>query len=83
MMARRDYEMSPEDLRRIMDRIAQARSAPLIMLQCGVPPSLQQVANSAWADLGKQMGFDPMTVQPNGGGDRFFSAVPVTVEETV
>lgn len=75
-MERRDFEMSPEDLRRIMDRIAKARSAPLIMLQCGPRPSLQQIANEAWSDLGKQMGFDPMTVRPNGKGDRFFSAIP-------
>ena len=77
MSARQDFEMTPEDLRGIIDRIAKARSAPLIMLQYGMPQSAQEAANSAWAELGKRMGFDPMSVRPNGKGDRFFSAASV------
>ena len=76
MSARQDFEMSPDDVRLIMDRIAKARSTPLIMLQCGMPQSAQEAANAAWAELGNRMGFDPMSVRPNGKGDRFFSAVP-------
>jgi len=70
-------EVVEQDLSIIIARIKSAKSAPLIMLQCGAPTSVQQVANDCWAELGTKLGFDPMTVQPNGRGDRFFSAMPV------
>lgn len=76
MSERREYEMSQEDLDGIMKKINDARSTPLILLQCGIRPSLQEVANDAWKELGDRMGFDHMTVRPTGKGDRFFSAVP-------
>ena len=75
MSDRREFEMSQEDLDEIMSRINSARSTPLIALQCGAPPSLQEVANEAWRALGLRMGFDEMTVQ-RGRSDRHFTAVP-------
>src|SRR3990167_2032948 len=65
--------MTPSDLEALMESM---KPVPMIMLQCGSPRSQQDNANAAWAALGLKMGFDPMTVQPNGKGDRFFSAVP-------
>lgn len=76
MTERREFEMSQADLDEIMGKIKSARETPLIMLQCGMPPSIQEVANNAWATLGQRMGFDHMTVQPTGNGDRFFTAMP-------
>jgi hypothetical protein len=75
---RQVFEMTQADLDGIMARINSARKAPLIMLQCGMPPSVQEVANSAWAELGARMGFDAMTVQPTSGGARHFTAVPTS-----
>jgi len=73
---RKDYEMTEADL----DKIKEAcKPVPMIMLQCGTPSSPQENANRAWARLGESMGFDPMSVQPNGKGDRFFSAIPTIV----
>lgn len=66
-----DYEMSEADLQALLDSM---RPVPMIALQCGTPPSVQENANAAWARLGAKMGFDPLTVAPNGKGDRFFSA---------
>lgn len=66
-----DYEMSLSDLAELMEAM---KPVPMIMLQCGRPRSVQESANAAWARLGEKMGFDPMTVRPNGRGDRFFSA---------
>lgn len=43
--------------------------------------SPQENANQAWAELGRRMGFDPMTVQPvEGKNTRFFTAVPSETE---
>lgn len=66
-----DYEMSLSDLAELMEAM---KPVPMIMLQCGRPCSVQESANAAWAKLGARMGFDPMSVRPNGRGDRFFSA---------
>ena len=60
-----------------LDRLINAsKPVPMIMLQCGTPSSQQENANNAWEELGKELGFDHMTVCPNGKGDRFFSATP-------
>lgn len=78
MYPRTSYEMTESDLSKILDA---CKPVPLIMLQCGMPRSQQERANDAWAELGKRMGFDHMTVQPTGHGDRFFTAVPIETEE--
>mgnify|MGYP001562811494 CR=1 FL=1 len=62
-----------------LDKILEAcRPVPMIALQCGRPSSQQENANNAWAALGAEMGFDPMTVRPCEGGDRFFTADLIT-----
>ena len=71
---RKDFEMTHEQLGKIMDA---CKPVPMIMLQCGTPSSPQENANRAWATLGEELGFIPMTVKPNGKGDRFFSAESV------
>lgn len=73
MYPRTNYEMTEADLEKILDA---CKPVPMIMLQCGAPSSPQENANRAWAELGSRMGFDHMTVQPTGNGDRFFTAVP-------
>ena len=75
---RTNYEMTPDDLEGILDACS---SVPMIMLQCGPTRNAQERANDAWAELGKRMGFDPMTVLPTDRGDRFFTAVPSENEQ--
>ncbi len=77
MTNRRDFEMTTEDLTELLSCM---KPVPMIALQCGEPRSLQERANDAWERLGTKMGFDYMTVKPNGKGDRFFSAVPSEVQ---
>ena len=72
-MERREFEMTQAQLDKMIEAM---KSPPLIMLQCGAPTSRQELANIAWGDLGKEMGFDGMTVEPSSGGMRFFSAIP-------
>lgn len=78
MYPRTNYEMTQSDLDELLDSM---RPVPLIALNIGGGMDRQERANSAWARLGKKMGFDHMTVQPNGRGDRFFSAVPSETED--
>jgi len=78
MYPRTQYEMTEQDLAELLESM---KPVPMIMLQCGTPSSQQENANRAWARLGEKMGFDSMTVQPTGRGDRFFSAIPSETEE--
>ena len=68
---RKEFEMTQEQLDKLMESM---KPVPLIMLQCGMPRSQQERANDAWESLGKEMGFDSMSVRPTGRGDRFFTA---------
>lgn len=71
----KEYEMTEADLQKIVNA---CKPVPLIMLQCGTPPSQQERANAAWAELGDRMGFKSTTVRPSRGTlhPRFFWAVP-------
>lgn len=80
MYPRVNYEMTEEDFEQLLDA---SRSTPVMYLPGGIPMrgTPQENANAAWAQLGKKMGFDHMTVQPiPGKGSRFFSAVPTETE---
>ena len=69
---RKEYEMTQEQLSKVLEA---CKPVPYILGTGGVEPaSPQENANRAWAVLGKEMGFDPMSVRPNGKGDRFFTA---------
>lgn len=72
-----NFEMAQADLETLLEAM---KPVPLIMLQCGTPRSAQENANAAWARLGEKMGFNPLTVRPNGKGDRFFSATAINVQ---
>ncbi len=70
------YEMSEAELAELLDA---CKPQPMIMLQCGPPPSPQECANSAWARLGEHLNFDYMTVKPvPGKGKQFFTAEPTS-----
>lgn len=76
-MERKEYEMTEADLAKIMEA---CKPVPYIVIGGHPPRSPQENANDAWADLGRRMGFDHMTVRPTGRGSRHFSAVPQTEE---
>ena len=71
---RKEFTMTQDDFDGIMSKINLARSTPLIAIHCGPVPSIQEVANNAWAELGGRMGFDHMSVQ-RGRSKLRFSAV--------
>lgn len=73
MYPRVEYEMSKEDLEKLLEAMR-----PVICIKIGdyVPRSQQENANDAWRALGDKMGFDFMSVRPSEKGDRFFTAIP-------
>lgn len=79
MYPRTNYEMTQAQLEAILDA---CKPTPVMFLSDGTPMggSPQENANTAWARLGKEMGFDHMTVQPTEKGNRFFTAVPSETE---
>lgn len=73
---RRQYELTDEQLSRLLDA---CKPTPVMYLSGGMPmgPSQQENANSAWAALGREMGFDPWSVRPvPGKSQAFFTAEP-------
>lgn len=74
-MPRQNYEMTVEQLGHIL---AACKPVPYMVFAGRPPASPQKRANDAWADLGRELGFDHMTVRPNGQEQRFFSAEPKT-----
>ncbi len=75
-MNKQEFEMTEEQQKKLLESMG---SVPMIMLQCGTPRSPQENANRAWERLGKEMGFQHMTVTPlSDKGDRFFMALPTT-----
>lgn len=75
MAQQREYEMTQAQL----DVILHAcKAVPVIYVSGGAAgPSPQETANRAWAKLGRELGFDFMTVRPvPGKGQAFFYAIP-------
>ena len=70
---RKNYEMTEEQLKRMLDA---GKPTPCMYLPGGQPMfrTPQENANRMWEALGKEMGFEFMTVQPTGKGARFFTA---------
>lgn len=81
MNARIEYEMTEADFQRILEA---SKPVPYLVIGGHPPSSPQENANRAWAELGKRMGFDPMTPQPISGKSHLhFTAVPCLTEEQI
>jgi hypothetical protein len=79
MNPRVEYEMTQAQLDTLLEA---CRSTPVIKIGNYIPASPQENANRAWAALGKEMGFEPMTARPvQGKGERFFTAVSSETQE--
>jgi hypothetical protein len=79
MSDRQTFEMSDDDFEQLLKA-----SRPTRCMKIGnyYPPTPQEIANRAWAALGKKMGFHYMTVRPiSGKSDQHFTAEARPVEE--
>lgn len=73
MTNRQRYEMTEDDLAALLEA---CKPVTYIIVAGQEPRSPQDNANDAWSALGDRMGFEYLTVEPTGEGDRFFTAVP-------
>lgn len=74
MKDRKQFEMTEDQLEALLKA---SEPVPYLIVGGRPPSSPQERANAAWAELGREMGFDHMTVEPlPGKGDCFFTAVP-------
>ena len=74
MYPRTNYEMTKEDLEKLLEA---CKPTPAMKIGNSSGSSPQENANNAWKVLGVKIGFDHMTVKPiSGEGMRFFTAVP-------
>lgn len=67
---RKEYELSQEQFDTLLK---QMQPVPYIVVGGIAPRSQQERANDAWCALGREMGFDGMTVRP-GKSEKFFTA---------
>ena len=71
---RREYEMTQVQLDKLLEA---CKPVPYLVAGGREPRSPQENANAAWSDLGAEMGFQYLTVEPlRHKGDRFFTAEP-------
>lgn len=69
---RKEYEMTQDEMKKLLEA---CKPTPMIMLQCGNPPTQQETANGAWQELAKEKGFIWDTVEPvSGKSNLFFTA---------
>jgi len=69
---RKEFEMDDKQLKRIIDA---SKPTSYLVIGGAVPRTPQENANVAWAALGKELGFDHLTVKAvDGKGSKFFTA---------
>ena len=74
-MARKEFTMTDEQFNKLIDA---CKPVPYIIVGGIAPRSQQENANAAWAELGVEMGFKPMTAKPVPGKDeKVFTAVTI------
>ena len=75
---RSKFVMTKEQMDTILDA---CKPVPYMVIGGIQPRTPQQNANDAWCNLGREMGFDGMTVQPDGSNPLHFTAegkAPIT-----
>jgi hypothetical protein len=68
---RREYEMTQEQYDELLDA---CRPVPYMVFGGRPPSSPQENANNAWKRLGREMGFQYMSVKSVPNQPRFFTA---------
>lgn len=77
MSERKEFEMTQRQLEALL---LACRPVPYMIIGGMEPPRTQDNANRAWEQLGKEMGFKYMTVQPISGKSTQFFTAEVTNE---
>ena len=74
---RKRFTMTKEQQEKLLDA---CKPVPYMIFGGMEPRSPQENANAAWCALGREMGFDGLTVQPDGSNQLNFTAE--VVEQT-
>lgn len=75
---RKEFELTENQLKELMEA---CKPVPYMIIGGVMPSSPQENANRAWGNLGSEMGFKGMTVQPvQGKGVAYFTAEEVEIE---
>lgn len=69
---RKEFEMTADQEAKLLEA---CKPVPYMVIGGVAPRSPQENANDAWCALGREMGFDGLTVEPSNKGQRFFTAV--------
>lgn len=69
---RKEFEMTEAQFNTLMEA---CKPVPYMVIGGMEPRSPQENANAAWCALGRELGFDGMTVEPSNKGDKFFTAI--------
>jgi hypothetical protein len=76
---RKEYKMTKEQMEKLLD---SCKPVPYMIIGDVMPRSPQENANYAWCSLGKEMGFDGMTVEPSSKGQEYFTAMETMGENS-
>jgi len=69
---RKEFEMDDKQLKRIL---AACKPVPYLVIGGVEPRTPQENANAAWAEIGRELGFEPLTVKAIEGKEmKFFTA---------
>lgn len=68
---RKRFTMTTEQHAKLLDA---CKPVPYMIIGGVMPRSPQENANDAWCALGRELGFDGMTVQPDGSDELNFTA---------
>lgn len=74
---RKGYELTDEQYEKLLEACKPVR---YMIIGGLVPRSPQENANQAWCELGRELGFDGMSVEPIHGSPRSFTAEAREVE---
>lgn len=76
---RKEFTMTQEQCDKLLDA---CKPVPYMVIG-GIPPrSPQENANAAWASLGQELGFEPMSVRPVAGKGMEVFTADVVVDDT-
>ena len=71
---RKEFTMTQEQMETLL---TACKPVPYMVIGGVSPKSPQDNANAAWCRLGREMGFDGMSVLPNGNDMKSFTAIEI------
>ena len=77
---RKEFEMDDKQLKRIL---AACKPVPYLVIGGVEPRTPQENANAAWAEIGRELGFEPLTVKAIEGKEMKFITAKAIEEKPI